>query len=143
MTITSSPITSDDIFVLGNLGANAVVAGIGEKAHNILKFMQFERPENAGGFLMQAIFLYSEGYVKEAIDFIEESPVFEATKNRDEALAFHLVLLQADGQLDRALDLGHAYIGEKLIQSESAHHAVRKTLKEIEVVVDGHRLSVA
>ncbi len=135
MTV-SHPITSDDVFVLGNLGAKAVVAGLGDRAANVLAFMQKERPDNAGGFLMQAIHLFSSGEVKAAIEFLEAAPVFEAEINRDEALAFHLVLLQSDGQYDRALDLGHVYLGEDMIVSESAHHTIRTVIDEIEAAIE-------
>lgn len=123
----------DDMYVLGNIAAMAVVSDVGNLSLTILNFLRNERPENAGSFLLYALHLQSLGRSKEAIESLEDSPVFEAEINRDEAIALHLVLLQADGQLDRAMDLGHAYIGENIVKSESAHHTIRTVIEEIEM----------
>ena len=132
MTETEPLFTRDDMFVLGNVAAMAVISDVGNLSLTILNFLREERPQNAGSFLLYALFLQSKGRTKEAIAALENSTVFEAEINRDEAIALHLVLLQADGQLDRAMDLGHAYLGENIITSESAHHTVRTVIEEIE-----------
>jgi hypothetical protein len=132
MTQTNAFFSRDDMFVLGNVAAMAVVSGLGQLSLTVLNFLRQERPKNAGSFLLYALFLQSRGQTKEAIAALEDSPVFEAEINRDEAIALHLVLLQADGQLERAMDLGHAYLGENIITSESAHHTVRTVIEEIE-----------
>lgn len=129
---SASLITDDDLFVLGNLSATAVSSGKGNQAIKIVRLLQEERPDHAGGYLMEAMHLSSQERITEAIAVLEDGPVFEAKTNRDEALATHLVLLQADGQFDRALDLGHAYIEGGFITSESAHHTVRTVIDEIE-----------
>lgn len=123
---------SDDMFVLGNIAAMAIVKGIHEPTLHILEFLSAERPKNAGSFLLYALILQDKGEVKEAIRYLEESDVFEAEINRDEALALHLLLLQEDEQFERALDLGHAYLGENIVVSESAHHTIRTVLQQIE-----------
>lgn len=122
----------DDMFVLGNVAAMAVISDVGEFCLTILNFLRAERPENAGSFLLYALYLQSRGKTQEAIESLEDSPVFEAEINRDEAIALHLVLLQADGQFERAMDLGHVYLGENMIASESAHHTIRTVIEEIE-----------
>ncbi len=132
MTDNQTLFTRDDMFVLGNVAAMAVVADVGELCLTVLNFLREERPNNAGSFLLYALFLQSKGRTREAIASLENSPVFEAEINRDEALALHLVLLQADGQLERAMDLGYAYLSENIITSESAHHTVRTVLEQIE-----------
>lgn len=81
---------------------------------------------------MQSIHLFSSGKVKEAIAFLEASPALSAEKNRDEALAFHLLLLQADGQTARIRQLGNHYLATNAITSESAHYAVRTILQDVE-----------
>ncbi|WP_282078569.1 hypothetical protein [Epibacterium ulvae] len=125
-------ISLDDIFVLSQLGAHAVVYGLGDKVQKTLEFIQTECADNAGGFLMQSIHLFSSGKVKEAIAFLEASPALSAEKNRDEALAFHLLLLQADGQTARIRQLGNHYLATNAITSESAHYAVRTILQDVE-----------
>ena len=123
--------TPDDIFVLGNIGAMAVLRGKGAEALQILQWIQQERPTNAGSFLMHALYLFSEGRTAEAISFLEQSPVFEAEVNRDEAIALHIVLLNYDGQYDRLVHLGEAYLAEGLVQSERAHHVIRTAVDDV------------
>ncbi len=135
MSQTSNLYSRDDMFVLGNLAALAVVTGAGNLSLKILDFLRRERSKNAGSFLLYALYLQSQGMTQDAIAALEDSPVFEAEENRDEAIALHLVLLQADGQFDRALDLGHAYLGEDMIQSESAHHTIRTVIEQIETAL--------
>lgn len=138
-----SLLTDDDTFVLGNLGTAAITNGRGDEAMNVIHVLQDERPDHAGGFLMEAMHLSSKGQISEAIAVLEDGAAFEATTNRDEALATHLVLLQADGQLDRALDLGHAYLDEGFISSESAHHTIRTVIEEIESALAEHQMRCA
>ena len=122
----------DDMFVLGNVAAMAVMSDFGDLTLRTLSFLHDERPENAGSFLLYALFLQSRGQTREAIEMLENSPVFEAEINRDEAMALHLVLLQSDGQLERAMDLGYAYLDQDILTSESAHHTVRTVIDQIE-----------
>lgn len=124
--------TKDDMFVLGNVAAMAVMADFGELTLNTLNFLHDERPENAGSFLLYALFLQSRGLTREAIEMLENSPVFDAEINRDEAMALHLVLLQIDGQIERVMDLGYAYLDQNILASESAHHTVRTIIEQIE-----------
>lgn len=123
--------TPDDAFVLGNLCLLAVLRGHGEAAQPILRAIQTERPRNAGGFLMQAMHLCAQEKTAEALEFIESSPIYEAETNRDEARAFHVVLLNAEGWFDRARELGESLLADPEFTSESAHHAVRTILNDL------------
>lgn len=134
MTQTSL-LSADDLFILGNIGSAAVSAGRGDEALNIMRVLQHERPDHAGGFLMEAMHLSSKDDVPGAIDVLENSAAFDAEINRDEALALHLVLLQTDGQYDRALDLGHAYLATDHVFSESARQSVLTVVEEIEAAL--------
>jgi len=122
----------DDLFVLGSLGARAVVGGQGEHALGILKFVQTEASDNAGGFLMEAVFLHSIGFISEAIDLLEDAKVFDASKNGDEAMAFFIVLLRADGQTKRALDLCNSVLWDGSIQSEATLNSLEQIMEELE-----------
>lgn len=127
---------SDDMFLLGNIAALAVVSDMGSGALRILNLLGLERPKNAGSYVLLALHFQSQGQTAQALRMLEESPAFECNENRDEALALHLVLLQADQQFDRALDLGHAYIAENIVKSENAHHTVRTVIEDIESALE-------
>ncbi|WP_156936570.1 hypothetical protein [Chelativorans sp. J32] len=122
-------LTSDDVFVLGNIASLATLIGLGEDARPLWKLIQEFRPENAGGFLIEAMYFFSLGDFSAGIDVLEQTGAFYASVNRDEALAFHLYLLQQDGRLERALGLGEAYLDEGLLRAEAA-------LQTVSIVVD-------
>lgn len=121
-----------DIFILINLAFSALIRGAGEYVLPIIKFIQEICPHNAGPFLLEAMHKYSDGRIHEAIQFIETNRSFYAAVNGDEAVAFHLFLLQQDGQLKRAHDLGRIYMNEGLIMSDSAQEMVRIVTIECE-----------
>jgi hypothetical protein len=125
-------LSSDDLFILGNVGARAILSGFGADATRILSVLQTERPSNAGSFLMQAVYMFSSGQPREALRFLESSPIFTAEVNGDEAVAFFLVLLKETGEFERAKTLGATILDDGLISSESARHAILKVLADIE-----------
>ncbi|WP_176086016.1 hypothetical protein [Martelella sp. HB161492] len=132
MTTPPMNYTNDDLFILGNIASLAVRTGIGEQALPLLKLVQQHRPENAAAFIVESMYLLSIGKKQAALALLENCGAFEAEKNRDEALAFHLYLLQQDGQLQRAVRLGTAYLEEGLIESKSAIEAARFVTTECE-----------
>lgn len=122
--------TSDDIFILGNIASLATRIGLGEGARSLWELVQEVRPENAGGFLIEAMYLFSTGKTTEAIELLENSGALEAAVNRDEALAFHLYMLQQNGQLEHAYEMGKIYLDEELLQTEAALEAVQIVVQE-------------
>jgi hypothetical protein len=125
MNIPRMEFNRDDIFVLGNIASMAVMNGFGEHALPILKLLREARPDNAGVILLEAMYLNSVGACGDAISLLENSDAFQALTNRDEAVAFHLYLLQQDGQIERAGNLGQTYLEENLVESEAACEAIR------------------
>ncbi len=123
--------SADDMFVLGNISAKAVVMGLVDGVLPILRFIQAVRPENAGAFLMEGMHLSSVAGAAVALRYLEGSPVFTAETNRDEAIAFHLVLVQESGNSAHALELGETYLAENLLSSESAIHVVERLVHDL------------
>lgn len=121
----------DDIFLLGNIGARAVSAGRGAEVQSILKFIQVERPGNAGGHMLQAVYLYSVGRIGEAIEFLEDADVFDAETNGPEAFAFFLILLKERGEIQRVMREATEYRARHRSLPESARHAIDTVLSEI------------
>lgn len=136
-------LSEDDLFILGHVGARAILAGFGADATRILSVLQAERPSNAGSFLMQAVWMYSTGRAREALEFLEGSPIFTAEINGDEAVAFFLVLLKETGEIDRARKLGNSILDDDLVASEAARHTVLKVLKDIEDMPLGRSKTLA
>ncbi|TPW28834.1 hypothetical protein FJU08_16020 [Martelella alba] len=130
MTTPTMSYSDDDLYILGNIASLAVKTGIGEQALPILKLVQQQRPNNAAAFIVESMYLFSIGKKQAALSLLETCGAFDAEKNRDEALAFHLYLLQQDGQLKRAVRLGTAYLEERLIDSKSAIEATRLVTTE-------------
>jgi len=130
MNMPEVEFSNDDVFVLGNVASLATRIGLGEGAQSLWKLVQEVRPENAGGFLIEAMYLFSKGEFAGGIELLENSGALEAAVNRDEALAFHLYLLQQDGQLERAHTLGRVYLDEDLLQSEAALEAIQIVVSE-------------
>ncbi|MCP1846096.1 hypothetical protein ACVIHI_009125 [Bradyrhizobium sp. USDA 4524] len=135
MTKNCIEYTKEDIFLLGNIASTAVNKGIGEHVTLIISLIQDARPQNAGSFLLEAMYKYSIGKTREAIHLLETGKVFEAAINRDEAVAFHLFLLQQDGQIERAADLGQIYMDEGLVGSDSAREMIRIVTTECNAVL--------
>ena len=129
MRTPEAEFSSDDIFILGNLASLATRLGLGRHARSLWRLVQDVRPENAAGFLIEAMYLFTAGNVAAGIKLLEEAGALQAAVNRDEALAFHLYLLQQDGQLERAYVLGTSYLQEGLLRIEEA-------LETVQIVVD-------
>lgn len=121
----------DDIYLLGNIASHAITLGFGDEALKILKFLQIARSKNAGAFMMEAMHMAAIGNITGAIQFLEDSAVFGADTNRDEAIAFHLLLLQENSQNDRALKLGEAYLAENLLMTDTARNTVERLVSEL------------
>ena len=121
---------ADDMFVLGNIAATAIKKGHGAQADPLLKLIQEERPANAGAFVLEAMYLHSVGKAEEGRAFLESSGAFNTENNRDEAVAFHLYLMQQIGQFEQAYELGQAYLAEGLVTSASAVLAVSNVVSE-------------
>lgn len=121
----------DDIFLLGNIATRAVSVGRGGEAQSILKFIQVERPQNAGGYMLQAVFLYSVGRIDEAIELLEDADVFHAETNGPETFAFFLILLKEAGDTQRVLREAAEYRAMHRSLPESARHAIDTVLAEI------------
>ncbi|QPC44316.1 hypothetical protein HW532_17395 [Kaustia mangrovi] len=130
MSMPQVDFSSDDMFILGNIASLATRIGLGEGAQSLWKLVQEVRPENAGGFVIEAMYRFATGDLTAGIELLETSGSFDAEINRDEALAFHLFLLQQDGQLERAHRLGGTYLDEDLLQSEAALEAVQVVVSE-------------
>lgn len=130
--IEPSEFSSDDIFLLGNIAALAVRHGQGEQALPLLKLVQEARPENAGAFMLEAVYLHMIGECAQAIEFLENITIEQMKINRDETIAFHLFLLQQDGQQKRAAKLGHDYLNAGLIASEGVRESIRLIIAECE-----------
>lgn len=125
--------TREDVFILGNIASYALNRGLGEYVLPIIKLIQEVRPKNAAAFLLEAMHKYSIGEVREAIQFLEASGTFDAAVNRDEAVAFHLFLLQQDGQVQRAANLGRTSMATGSIESGAAREMIRIVTAECEV----------
>ena len=121
---------ADDMFVLGNISATAIKTGHGALAGPLLKLIQEERPANAGAFVLEAMYLNSVGKAEEGREFLESSGAFNTEYNRDEAVAFHLYLMQQIGQIEQAYELGQAYLAEGLVTSASAVLSVSTVVSE-------------
>lgn len=119
-------LNADDVFLLGNIAAMSIFQGRGEGALPILHLLRDARPDNAGSQILEAMYMFSIGQTAQAIAFLEDSDAFDAVSNRDEAVACHLYLLQQDGQIERACELGQVYLDEDLVETASAMETVRQ-----------------
>jgi Flp pilus assembly protein TadD len=131
----------DDIFLLGNIAARAVAQGRGAEVGAVLKFIQLERPNNAGGHMLQAVYLYSVGAVDEAVAFLESANVFDAEVNGAETFAFFLILLKDRGDLRRIQTEVRKYRARHRHLPESARHAIDTVLAEIRAEGQGAALT--
>jgi hypothetical protein len=133
----------DDIFLLGNIAARAVAQGRGAEVGAVLKFIQIERPNNAGGHMLQAVYLYSVGALDEAVAFLEDADVFDAEVNGPETFAFFLILLREMGDLRRVMLEARKYRARHRHLPESVCHAIDTVLAEIRAEGHGAALTSA
>lgn len=141
MNAPSVQLNADDVFLLGNIAAMSIFHGRGEAALPILHLLREARPDNAGSLILETMYMFSIGKTEQAIAFLENSDAFDATANRDEAIALHLYLLRQDGQIQRVVELGQIYLEEGLIETPEAMETVRyitaACAAEMNAVVDG------
>lgn len=108
---------SDDVYLLGSIGMTSVIMGHGEEAVPILKLVKELRPRNAGGFIMQALYLYTIGEVEEAMAVMQDAITMDAEANHEEALSFHLFLLFHTGNIEDCHELAEVYLKDHLVMS--------------------------
>jgi hypothetical protein len=92
---------SDDIFLIGNIAGRAIGSGRGDEAQLMLRFLQVERPQNAGPHLLQATYLHSDGQLDSAIEYLEDADVFHAQTNGTKAFIFYIEMLVEKGEFNR------------------------------------------
>lgn len=123
--------TKDDIFLLSNIAARAVTQGWGGQVSSLLKFIQAEIPNNAIGYMLHAIYLYSVGAYDEAIAFLENINVFDFTVNGPETFAFFLVILKEKGDFRRVKEEAQRYRSRNKNLSEAVSQAIDTILSDI------------
>jgi len=133
--------TKDDVFLLGNIAARAVAEGRGGEVMAVLKFTQLERPLNAGGYMLQAVYMYSIGAIDAAVEFLEAADVFDLETNGAETFAFFLILLKEQGDLRRVHSEVRKYRAKHRNLPESARHAIETVLAEIRAEGNGVALT--
>ncbi|WP_298966473.1 hypothetical protein [uncultured Roseibium sp.] len=124
-------LNADDRFVLGNVALMAVTHGFGGEIADIVELLKEEDPTDASACLLEAVYLDSIGDAETALETLESFNVFETQNGREDAIAFHLHLVAKLGHVERARDLGKAYIRDGDIQKESARHMVVATLNTL------------
>ena len=108
---------SDDVFLLGSICMTSIIMGHSEQSVPIFKLVKELQPNNAGGFMMHALYLYTTGKDEEAIEIMQEAISMDAEANHEEALGFHLFLLYHSGNFEDSYDLAEIYIREQLVSS--------------------------
>jgi len=130
--------SKDDIFLLGNIGLSAIIAGYGDEVMPLLDVVKSERPLNAGGFIAEALHLYAKGETEAAVALLEETTALRADVNLDEALAFHLFLLHRTGAAEKVLALGESYLAERLVTSPQAVATIEEIVSLVRADVAFH-----
>ncbi|MES0864923.1 hypothetical protein ABLN87_21470 [Ruegeria sp. SCPT10] len=130
-----------DFFVLGNLSSLAIRNGNGESCLRMLKFLQLAKPKNAATFHLEASYYRSIGERELALAFLESNNIFQMEKNRDAAIAFHLLLLFELERIGEVSRLGRIYIEENLVNEPSAlkviEIAMERAHRDIDVMREG------
>lgn len=126
----------DDIFILGNTCGAAVSAGKGAEVTAIFKCLQLERPQNAGGFIMEAIYWQHQGKISKAMLVLEEADTFTMERNGDEAMALYTLLMLENNQHDQAYKTARDLLAADTVISESARQTLRSVMKEVDNTED-------
>lgn len=129
-----SLINADDVYLMNNLSYRGTKAGLGEAAIPCWEMLQQERPQHALSFLLHASHLDTEGDLKGAIAKIEaDGKIFSAEESRDQALAFHILLLKKDGQINRVKSLTKIYLSEDLIKDRKSKKSLETIMRKIDL----------
>lgn len=129
--MTRQLFSDDDFFVLQNLCCTAISAGKGQQVRKIIAFLQSERPDDATGFMMEALDLHAAGKTGEALARLEESNALDATTRRDDAMALYVVLTKASGAGNRAVAIGQKYLTECAPRSNAARYMIGSVLEDV------------
>ena len=127
-------LSTDDIFILGNTCGAAVSAGKGAEVASIFKCLQLERPENAGGFIMEAIHWQHQGKVGKAMSVLEKANAFTKDRNGDEALALYTLLMLENNQHDAAYKIARDLLAADNVISETARQTLLSVLQEFDPI---------
>lgn len=131
-----SIVTKDDVFLIGNIGMMGVIANRGEEIAPMLEFVKTARPQNAGGFIVEALHLYSSGETEAALVLMEDVVSLDMEANRDEALAFHTFLLMQNGKTKEAHTLAQAYLEDQIVTTPEAKATIEEILKLTSAMVE-------
>ena len=130
--MTEQLMNGDDAFLLGSVCSAAIAAGHGRDVRSIYSCLQKERPENAGGFILEGMMLQQEGRLDEALSFIFEHRVLEKPLNSEEAVSFYALLLVQAGDVQGGYKIAKAAINMDEIVSQSARSVFEQIVNEIE-----------
>ncbi|MEH6633697.1 MAG: hypothetical protein V7776_23070 [Halopseudomonas aestusnigri] len=121
-------LSKDEVFVLGNIGIMGVLLNKYELSYPMIEMLQTERPDNAAGFVAEALYLNSLGEFGEAASLLEVSGSLEADINRDEALALYIFSLFHSQQQERAYQLARALLAEETVETEDPIRALSEII---------------
>ena len=120
----------DDVFIMNHLSFQALQQDQGERALPLYETLHAEAPEHAASFMLHAMYLCSVDKLDEAIQVMEEGEIFRAERARDEAIAFHIYLLQQDGQERRCRTLARTVLDEDLVTAPGARRTIEAVLDQ-------------
>lgn len=132
MTEELNIIKQDDIYIIGNIGLVSMDGDNKDKGLEMMKYIQDIRPNNAAGYIGEAVYLFTIAEYEKAISVLEKSGALEAEENSDSAMALHVTLLHAGGRSEEAIELTDAYLDEGLITEQNAI----QTLKDTRLIVE-------
>lgn len=125
-------IDKDDIFILGNIGLVSIDGNYIETGLELMQYIQSVQPQNAAGFVGEAVYHFTKQEYEKGIEVLEESGALEAEEGSDFALALHVSLLHAAGREDDANTLTEAYLEEGMVTQPKALEALETTVKIVE-----------
>lgn len=132
MTNKLEYIKKDDLFIIGNIGLISVDCEYNQQGLKIMQYVQKVSPNNAAGYIGEAVYLFLEGDYDKAVSILEEGNALEAEENGDLAMALHISLLHAAGRSDEAMELTETYVNEGLITDETALKTLKNTQRMVE-----------
>ena len=125
-------LNEDDAFILGNICGIAISAGKGDEVKSLYRCLQTQRPDNAGGYIFEAMHLQQSGEVLTAIELLRDSGAIKLEKNGAEAISLYALLLIQDNQNEAAFKLAKHACSADMTISESARDVFEKIVEEFE-----------
>lgn len=123
-------LTKDEVFILGGLSITGVLMNELERSEPLILLLQQYRPNNAAGFVAEALFFSAKGDPATSIEVLEESGAMEMETNYEQAISLYVHLLNVCGRREEAVEIGQAILEDGGMQQQHSLDLIKQVVNQ-------------